>query len=172
MGAPLGPGVVLDRRRAYIHAMSLRLAPSRAARCLALKFVLALALLATGAAAQVSTIGTDFWGCDMENSDGGATEPFGILVANSGAIDAFVTVEGSTGILARATVAPNDLATMTFDRSRMMLGTSLAPAAYHVMATQPVTVFQFNPLSTMNVATNDASTVLPVPSLGTTYRPL
>lgn len=147
-------------------------APSCAAWRHVLNLVLAVALLPTCASAQVSTIGTDFWGCDMENTEGGTTEPFGILVANAGATAAFVTVEGATGILARATVAPNDLATMTFDRSRMMLGTSLAPAAYHVMATQPVTVFQFNPLSTMNVATNDASTVLPVPSLGTTYRPL
>ena len=68
--------------------------------------MLLLLLAATGASAQVSTLGTDFWACDMENTEGGVTEPFGILVANAGvAFAQSVTENGPGAVFVAATMA-------------------------------------------------------------------
>ena len=52
-------------------------------------FVAALAVLAAlPCAAQSTTRGTDVWARDLENMDAGATEPFALVVANPGMVDA------------------------------------------------------------------------------------
>ena len=46
-------------------------------------------------------------------------------------------------------------------------GTFVSPHAYHVMTTGPVVIYQFNPI--IQQFSNDASTLIPIPALGTDY---
>src|SRR5687768_1769602 len=135
------------------------------------QLLFALVVTAAGSTSAVAqrTLGTEFWGCDMENEGLGITEPFGFAVANSSAASATVSVETAAGVRTTRNVAAGRVLTFDFDRSLMMLETSRAPNAYRITSTVPVAVYQFNPLADDLINTTDASTLLPLPSLGTSY---
>jgi hypothetical protein len=126
---------------------------------------------------------------------------FAIVVANTSKEEAVVTVRRNDQVIEQASVAPNSLQTIklpwvdelrndysdatTIAQLEAALKSKLvAGGAYHVKATRPVTVYQFNPLefqipdpggcplqggSECNSYTNDASLLLPVNALGDEY---
>lgn len=65
-------------------------------------------------------------------------------------------------------IGPGDLRVFYLPR-RDVNGTVLAPLAYHVVSSIPVTTYQFNPLSNVGVKSNDASLLFPSNVDGTWY---
>lgn len=142
-------------------------------------------------------IGCDFWAADLDNysipctndpsicsfnglgscgNDGACTDgnanaaPYAVTVSNTA--DSSVDVEildGAGNSVATGTVAAGAL--QTFDLPRQdVTESSLTSNSYHVTATGPVTVHQFNPKSNAaSVFSNDASLLLPSHALGSDY---
>jgi hypothetical protein len=66
-------------------------------------------------------------------------------------------------------VAPLSLETFLLPPDFGLTGTDRAMAAYRIQSSQPITAYQFNPLSNVGVFSNDASVLLPLSSLGKEY---
>jgi hypothetical protein len=123
---------------------------------------------------------------------------FAIVVANTSNEEAVVTVRRNDQVIEQASVAPNSLQTIklpwvdalknnytTVAQIGGLESKLVAGGAYHVKATRPVTVYQFNPLefqipdpggcpkpgggNDCNSYTNDASLLLPLNALGDEY---
>jgi hypothetical protein len=65
-------------------------------------------------------------------------------------------------------IGPGDLRVFYLPR-RDVNGTVIAPLAYHVVSSIPVTTYQFNPLANVGVKSNDASLLFPSNVDGTWY---
>jgi hypothetical protein len=132
------------------------------------------------AVASRSYIGCDYWPTVTMNSFLPLTKAafnFAVVVANAGATDTDVTIEG--GALAAPltqTVPPQQVRMITlpwvpalrqqYVKGAQNEGSALVPnGAYHLVSTQPVTVYQFNALEyhigNQYSTSNDASLVLP-----------
>jgi hypothetical protein len=145
------------------------------------------------AAAQLSNIGCEYWGVDLDNADispslNAAAQQYAIVVSNvQPDLPAHVTVEQddslpgetvhATRIVATAVIAPRNLevfnlgprevdgsADGTFNTGT---GTALTRHAYRVTSDFPIVAYQFNPLDNVRVFSNDASQLLPVSGLNT-----
>jgi len=145
------------------------------------------------AAAQLSNIGCEYWGVDLDNADispslNAAAQQYAIVVSNvQPDLPAHVTVEQddslsgesthATRIMATAVIAPRNLevfnlgprevdgsADGTFNTGT---GTALTRHAYRVTSDYPIVAYQFNPLDNVRVFSNDASQLLPVSGLNT-----
>ena len=128
----------------------------------------ALWLVAGSALAEVTTRGTEFWACHMENKEAARWAPLGLCFANEGSELVTVRVEGNTGTLATSLVQPGRVQTVVLPNDRMLFGTTIQPFGYHVVADRPIRAFEFNPI--LNSRSDDATLLLPVQAAGTTHR--
>ncbi|HEU4611562.1 MAG TPA: IgGFc-binding protein [Kofleriaceae bacterium] len=142
------------------------------------------------------SLGTSYIGCDYYPTVTGNavldTFDFAVAIANTGATDAMVTIEGGGLSAAQTLTVPSQRVavqtlpwqnalklcnSVTLDDcifNALTKSAALAPkGAYHLRSTVPVTVYQFNPLSYSKGAdfsyTNDASLLLPTNVWRTRY---
>jgi hypothetical protein len=102
---------------------------------------------------------------------------FAVAVSNTSSQAATVTVTQGATTITTQSVAANAVAVITLPWNALQTATSTGlytKLAYRVRTTQPVTVYQFNPLQYTNGSgyytyTNDASLLLPVTAWGTQY---
>ncbi len=132
-------------------------------------------------------MGCDFWAVDLDNAfvPGGragfydaAGSQYSVVVSNPHhAYPATVSVETNEGpvlydsddnLLPTENLAPGELRIYNLPR-RDADGTVLAPLAYRVQASIPITAYQFNPLQNVDVFSNDASLLLPSNVAGKYY---
>lgn len=137
-------------------------------RRLAIAVVVAVAALGAGVPSQAaSNSGTEFWAVDLDNIESGMGGTFAIVVSNTGAVDANVTVETVAGQVASAVVPSGGLKTFGFPRNMVNGTVQRTGGVYRVRSDQAIVAYQFNPLE--NLYTNDASLLLPTATLGTEY---
>jgi hypothetical protein len=136
------------------------------------------------AVASRSYIGCEYWPTVTMNSFlplAKAAFHFAVVVANAADTDTTITVEGGAlGAPVTETVAPQQLRTITlpwvpalrqqYVKGAQNEGSALVPGgAYHLVSSQPVTVYQFNALeyrlNNQYSTTNDASLLLPTHAL-------
>ncbi len=139
-----------------------------------------------------SNVGCEFWAVDLDNNNDGfndaAGAPWGLVISNAGDTTTDVLIEqneaapGAPPVLSlvkKVSVAPGaltvlEMPTREIDGSLQGKnegpGTMLSSRAMRVTSTQPVVIYQFNPLRAQY--SNDASLLLPTPALGQTYRAL
>jgi hypothetical protein len=137
------------------------------------------------AESERSYIGCDYWASPLANYDGlrSSAYDFRVVVANTGAQTAEITVTRGSRLIERENVPPGavvDLALPWIDEvsfpfaSDPAHGTVVPDGAYRVRSSRPVVVAQFNPFQYAAPGsdfsyTNDASLLLPAHVLGTDY---
>lgn len=145
------------------------------------------------AAADRSYQGCEFYAADLDNAaiddmSNAAAQQYAIVVANPQRVPARVRIERNAAAFGEPRrvesvqerlVAPGDLEVFELpqrevDGSRPGhlndgTHTAVTSAAYRVVASHPITAYQFNPLENANVFSNDASLLLPVSALGDEY---
>ncbi|MFZ6178930.1 IgGFc-binding protein [Nannocystis pusilla] len=119
-----------------------------------------------------ANLGTSYIGCEYyptvtQQLDVyvGPGNPYAVAVANTTANAATVTVHRGPNQVAQQMVAANSVAVITLPWVTQLTGgtgptVKVTDGAYRLRSTQPVTVYQFNPLNAD--VTNDASLLLPV----------
>jgi len=139
------------------------------------------------AAKLFTYMGCDYWAVDMDNAfvPGGPRgfydaqgaqfavvvgnpddkRPATIEISNS---EGPVNEDSSGGLLDLSPIPPKGLRIFNLPR-RDVNGTVIAPLAYRINASVPVTAYQFNPLENVGVFSNDASLLLPENVLGKYY---
>jgi len=134
-----------------------------------------------------SYIGCEYWGADLDNAmvPGGdqgyydaAGAQYAIVVSNTSTKwsakvkiytnEGEVTKDSAGNPLPLDPIPPMGLRIFNLPR-RDVNGTVLAPLAYRVVSSIPITAYQFNPLENVNVYSNDASILLPSNALGRYY---
>jgi hypothetical protein len=142
--------------------------------------------------AVTSNLGCEFWAVDLDNNkdqfNDAAGAPWGLAISNAGDTPTEVVIEqndGSPGgspvvkLVQKIVVAPNALQVVTMPTREVDgslngqnegPGTMLSSRAFRISSLQPIVVYQFNALKSQY--SNDASLLLPSPSLGQTYRTL
>lgn len=129
------------------------------------------------AARRRDYVGCEYWPTPVTNTpvgveDGIFEDNFGVVVHNANELPATVTIEISGAQVAEATVAPGEMHTfelpLVTGLHMPVTGAAsmrLAGAAYHLTASLPVTVYQFNPLDYAldgsHSYSNDAALLLP-----------
>jgi hypothetical protein len=132
------------------------------------------------AAQQKSYIGCDYWPTPTANLvDDAFIDNFGVVVHNANNKIAHVVITLGSATVAERDVQPGTLETFTLSLDtglKMTAGDEslkVANGAYHLTSTMPVTVYQFNPLdyeiNNENSFSNDASLLLPTPTLSNNY---
>jgi len=125
---------------------------------------------------QNTNAGCSFYAVDLQNVVSGdndaASAQFAVIVSNTDEKHpAEVTLKHPDGTKENASVAPRTLHKFELPPSFGVDGTLVDYKAFEISATRPITVYQFNPLSNeVEVFSNDASVLLPVPNLGMEYR--
>lgn len=141
-----------------------------------------------------SNLGCEFWAVDLPNEAGStnnaAQQQYAVVVANNNDDPVTVTVTKNAArvgdplaeqAVLQKTIAPHtatelDLpqrevdGTMGQNKTYTLgsgTGTFVSPHAYHVVASEPVVVYQFNPI--IQAFSNDASTLIPKQALGQDY---
>ncbi|MFT3692535.1 MAG: IgGFc-binding protein [Kofleriaceae bacterium] len=141
-----------------------------------------------------SNLGCEFWAVDLDNEatsiSNAAKEQFAIVAANNNDGPVTVTVTQnlarvgapvSEDIVMTVTVPPRtaqriDLPQREVDGSMGQnsgyvmnsgTGTFVSPHAFHVVSSDPVVVYQFNPI--IQDFSNDASTLIPLQAMGADY---
>lgn len=145
----------------------------------------------------MSYVGCDYWPTITPNIVA-SSFAFTVVVANTGAAEAKVTVTGPNAVDQQVTVASGALAKIELpwvpelkggDSQKFELPPSPATVvvpkgAYHLVASRPVIVYQFNPLAfeakdkgacsgdveCLNSYSNDASLLLPSTAMRNSYR--
>jgi hypothetical protein len=130
---------------------------------------------------QNTNAGCEFYAVDLDNaveSDpfsgqvwDAQNAQFAVIVSNTSKDSkAEVTVTNPDGsAFPKVTLEPMSLHTFKLDKKWGLDGTEKSKKAFRINSTRPITVYQFNPLSNEQVFSNDASVLLPSPSLGTEY---
>jgi len=132
-------------------------------------------------------MGCDFWAADLDNAfvPGGragyydaAGAQYAVVVSNPHpkypATVEIETIEGpvlndSDGLpFPTEPLLPGELRIYNLPR-RDVDGTLIAPLAYRIEATIPITAYQFNPLENVDVFSNDASLLIPSNVMGKYY---
>ncbi len=132
-------------------------------------------------------IGCDFWGVDLDNAfvPGGrsgfldaAGEQYSVVVSNPHSkYPAEVVItnnemevlnDAHDNPFPQTPILPGELRVYNLPR-RDADGTVLAPLAYRVQSSIPITAYQFNPLDNEDVFSNDASLLIPSNVLGKYY---
>lgn len=118
-------------------------------------------------------LGCSFWAADLDNYDDGAGSPaaasFAITVSNTSPDTVQVEIKNGAGtVVQEIAVEPNQLETVTLPRQDVD-DTALTLNTYEITSDAPITVHQFNPLNNEDVASNDASLLLPATSVGSEY---
>ena len=126
-------------------------------------------------------LGREFFAVDLDNiyEPAGPFNPevdaagaqYAVAVSNPNATEANVTISNKDGEVQSKMVPADGLEIFELPRADVD-GTTLVRNAYRVESDLPVTAHQFNPIGNVLVYSNDASLLLPVSTLGTTYRVL
>jgi len=132
------------------------------------------------AKANRSYVGCEYFAVDLDNAPaekGYSAEnaQFAVVVSYAGTsehavgVKVYSIVKGKEAVVAQGEVQPGGVRIFKLG-PRNVKGTVKGIPAYRVSAAAPVTVYQFNPLNnTLEAYSNDASLLLPVPSLDTDY---
>ena len=133
----------------------------------------------SGACSQAS-LGLSYIGCDYyptvtqqhDSYNSSPKDDFAIAVANTSGAMADVTVTRGANMITNFQVAPGDVVVSNLPWVNSLTkgsgpSTKVADGAYRLRSTQPVTVYQYNPIG--STTTNDASLLLPVNAWGDTY---
>jgi len=124
---------------------------------------------------QNTNAGCEFYAVDLDNAVEGEynaqNAQYAIIASNTSKDDpATVTVLRPDGNEDKQTIPPMSLHKFELPPTWGLDGTLKAKKAFRVTSTRPVIVYQFNPLSNkVEVFSNDASVLLPSPSLGNEY---
>jgi hypothetical protein len=120
--------------------------------------------------------GCDFVAVDLQNAVDPAGEAdaqnaqFAVIASNTSKDkSANVTVTMPDGATMTKVVAPQSLEKFELPPTWSLNGTNITNSAYRITSDQPITLYQFNPLSNEGVFSNDASVLLPTSSNGTEY---
>ncbi len=124
-------------------------------------------------------VGCDYWAADLPNDASAIDNIFAFAFSNVSATkDAAVTVTSPWGTVQQVTVPAGDLATHKLPVPRWLSQITTAGIGrfgFRIESDQPIAAWMFNPLERYDVtaeatvATNDASILIPAPSLGTSY---
>ena len=130
--------------------------------------------------------GCDFWAVDLDNAkvpagNGGVydaqNQQFAVIVVNPASETATVSVTIAAGAkTATYTVEAKQQKVLALPDPAWGVtplnqdGTSINSNAYHIQSDRPVVAFQFNPLQSYDVFSNDASLLLPSHNLGYEYH--
>lgn len=141
-----------------------------------------------------SYIGCDYWAVDLDNYTDddpryrADEQPFAVVVSNATSdLPARITVwdyettQSGTPLVAEFELAPGELRSLILPpdcydsrpscpASRINNNSSRAKSAFYIKSDVPITAYQFNPFENVGVFSNDASLLLPQPSLGLRYR--
>ncbi len=137
-----------------------------------------------------AALGSSYLGCDyfptVTANLVDTSFHFAVAVSNTSASNATVTITKGAAVIKTVTVAPNNVQIVTLPWDLTLKGPSggsvlpfpasvkVAQGAYRLRSTQPVSVYQFNPLEyTLNGLfsySNDASILLPTSAWTGTYR--
>lgn len=118
--------------------------------------------------------GCDYWAIDLDNVQDAQNGPYALLVANLADEPTNVVVtsrdsaEVTTETAISVVVQPGALEVLPLPQ-RHMDGAGIGWNAWRLETTAPVVTYQFNPLSNVDVFSNDASLLLPVHSFGKEY---
>ena len=124
-------------------------------------------------ACAISSLGSSYFGCDyfptITKNQFVRTEvgDFAVAVANSGSTTANITVTMAANMVATDTAAPGDVAVIVLPWTNLRTANTalVVDGAYRLRSDQPVTVYQYNPLSYekdgATTHANDASLLLP-----------
>lgn len=127
-----------------------------------------------------SYVGCEYFAVDLQNATSSAgyrpdTAQFALVVSYAGKSEHAVRVKifaadtGHERVVAEEDVFPGGIKVFELGPANVD-GTGLSRKAFRVLAQAPVTVYQFNPLNNTEEAySNDASLLLPVPSLDREY---
>ena len=122
---------------------------------------------------QNTNAGCEFYAVDLHNALEGTYDAqnaqFAIVASNTSKEAATVTITLPDGTPQTQVVPGESLHKFLLQPTWGISGTEQAGKAYRINSTQPVTVYQFNPLSNEDVFSNDASVLLPAPTLGNEY---
>lgn len=140
-----------------------------------------------------SYVGCEFYGADLDNAaiddlNNASAQQFAIAVANGQSVPVQVRVErndthpedeAEAKQIDGVTVPPGALEVFELPRREVDgasatglndgTHTALTSNAYRVLSSHPITAYQFNPLSNVNVFSNDASLLLPTSALDRAY---
>jgi hypothetical protein len=124
---------------------------------------------------QNTNAGCEFFAVDLDNYesfDNDAQHAQYAVIASNTSKDASadVTVTKPDGQTIAATIPPMSLHKFELPATWSVNDTMIGKNAFRISASQPIVVYQFNPLSNIvEVFSNDASVLLPAPSQGTEY---
>ena len=131
-----------------------------------------------------TNVGCDYFAVDLDNAlvpaAGGKVydaqnSQFSVIVSNTKATPALVTVSTGDGKAAKYAVQPNALKIINLPDPIWKTaplnqdGTSINAKAYRIQSTVPIVAYQFNPLQNFDVFSNDASLLLPSNAVGKEY---
>lgn len=120
-----------------------------------------------------SNVGCEYWGVDLDQADAASHgSPFAFVVSNVGKeLPAHVTVLRAGVPIDEVDIGPQEL--HIFELAPYNVdGSMRGMRSYQITSDRPIIAYQFNPLENVLVYSNDASLLLPLNSLGTTYRVL
>ncbi len=125
-----------------------------------------------------TNVGCEYWAVDLDNyykvdADGvehdAQNSPFAVVVSNvHETVSADLEVTTFEGYSTKFNVPPGKLQAIELE-PRNVDGSLLAPLAYRVKSDIPIIAYQFNPLSNVDVFSNDASMLISSGALGTEY---
>jgi len=124
---------------------------------------------------QNTNAGCEFFAVDLDNysdmENDAANAQFAVIVSNTSKDDvAEVTLTNPDGIESKASLQPMSLHKFELPPTWGLDKTMLGNNAFRINSTRPIIVYQFNPLSNkVEVFSNDASVLLPAPSMGNEY---
>lgn len=127
------------------------------------------------AAKDPSYIGCEYWSVDLPQfpdlSGEGANFPHAVVISNTSDQVATITIDSfEPGVAAPAAVdvPPGQTRAIQFPVNNVA-GSTRSLRSFRVNTTEPVVAYQFNPLNNVNIASNDASLLLPVSAIGREY---
>jgi hypothetical protein len=124
---------------------------------------------------QNTNAGCEFFAVDLDNVESGDNDAqhaqFAVIASNtSNDSSADVTVTKPDGQTIAATIPPMSLHKFELPSTWSVDNTMIGQNAFRIGSSQPIVVYQFNPLSNVvEVFSNDASVLLPAPSQGSEY---
>jgi len=122
---------------------------------------------------QNTNAGCEFYAVDLHNAVDGSYDAqnaqFAVVTSNTSTEPATVTVTLPDGTPQTQIVPGESLHKFLLQPTWGIEGSELSAKGYKINSSRPITVYQFNPLSNDGVFSNDASVLLPAPTLGNDY---
>ncbi|MEC9071892.1 MAG: hypothetical protein VX938_05905, partial [Myxococcota bacterium] len=121
-----------------------------------------------------TNIGCEYWAVDLDQTFEGDSHnsPFAIVVSNvNSQASAMVSLYRDGNLEEEVEVGASDLHIFSVDPHNVD-GSMKDKRAFRLRSTRPIIAYQFNPLENVGVFSNDASMLIPLNSLGSSYRVL